>query len=506
MRLIIKKKEKYNRNSKTFAFIWSFVAICLGLAFLNNYQVIAEENIYVRDIGKAGQIVSISIACIMAVVIIYSVTDFVCKAVKEQGKERDICLYAIPVLVLLLSYLFADLLGASTIKTYYVGDEKNIWDSAVAIYPFMFIYSSQLFLTCFFIFPTILAPSIVKICFVSYVVGYSIYRMRKHYHNYVFLLYLLFASSTFLEMGIRVHRMQWYGILYLLIAIKFYFDNKERKDIDLKQLIILSIGLSLLTIWRREGIYLIVWGLVMLLLVYGNKDWKHVKRKIIVVFMMAELFVCLPELIYEKTSASAFRDGDVVYQAFLVHMLDRPSFDRLKCAEELAAIDKYFDIEIIDRYNKECIEKYNDCYWMWSWYKGGVYYAPTENWSAEGLEVIKEEVISIVKKQPIVFLKSRIKAFGMAARTEGYNLFLPLIVTVIVMVWGVYNKERVIATLSLGMFGHTTLTALLMPASYFKYFFQLYLFGYVFGVILLFEYIALQGTAREWKANSCRGD
>ena len=490
----MKKRQKYNRNSKVFAFIWSFVAICSGLVFLNNYQVIAEGNIYARDIGKAGQIVSIFIACIMAVVIIYSVTDFVCKAVKEQGKERDICLYAIPVLVLLMSYLFADVLGASTIKTYYVGDEKNIWDSAVAIYPFMFIYSSQLFLACFFIFPTIFAPSIVKVCFVSYVVGYSIYRMRKHYHNYAFLLYLLFASSTFLEMGIRVHRMQWYGILYLLIAIKFYFDSKEKKDIDLKQLIILSIGLSVLTIWRREGIYLIVWGLVLLLLVYGNQKWKH---KIVIVFLLTELLVCLPELIYEKTSATTLQDGDVVYQAFLVHMLDRPSFDRVKCAEELTAIDKYLDIEIIDRYNTECIEKYNDCYWTWSWYRGGVYYAPTENWSAEGLEVIKEEVISIIKKQPVVFLKSRFKAFGMAARAEGYNLFLPLIVTAIAMVWGVYNKERAIAALALGILGHTILTALLMPASYFKYFFQLYLFGYVFGIVMLLEYITRQGEGRE---------
>ncbi|MBQ8246574.1 MAG: hypothetical protein IJZ42_05535 [Lachnospiraceae bacterium] len=477
--------------------IWGVWAIFFGLKFIEENYSIGLLNIYTGEISSLGQSIALVIACSMALIVIWGVVNFVYASITEKGKEREICICLLPILVLLVAYLLADVMGASTIKTYYVGDEKNIWDSAVRLYPFMFVYSGQLFLTCFFVLPMYLAPSIVKICFVSYTVGYTIWRVKKSYHNYAFLLYIFFASKPFLEMGIRVHRMHWYGILYLLIAIKLYFDSKEKSIINMKYLIILAFGLSVLTIWRREGIYLVVWGLVLLVLVYGVKMHNQgdffafggeIKR-IIIVFIMTELLVCLPELVYEKTLTSSLRDGDVVYQAFLVHMLDRPSFDRIKCEGELAAIDRYLDIEVIDRYNAECVEKYNDCYWAWSWYKEGMYYAPTGNWSLEGFEVVKKEVVSIVKKQPIVFLESRIIAFGMAARNSGYNLFLPLLITMIVSVWGICKKEYVMAVLALGVLGHAILTALLMPASYFKYFFQLYLFGYVFGFVLLLEFI-----------------
>lgn len=493
-------KEK---NYKMVACIWSVLSIVLGGKLIKDNYAIASNNIYAREISKLGQGLAVIVAVTLALIIIWWFCGFIYRALKENGKEREICIFAFPVLIILVSFLLSDVSNAGTLTNYYVGDEKNIWDSAARLYPFMFVYSSQIFLMCFFILPTIFAPSLIKLCFVSYVAGYTIYRVKSYYKSKLYYaLYVLFLSTVFLQMGIGVHRMHWYAMLYLFIAVKLFFDDKEGKRLGLKELTAMAFAMSLLTIWRREGIYLLVWGLVLLILVYAKNSvsdrffsgWK----RIVLVFVITELLVCLPETLYERTQTTALADGDVVWRAFLVHMLDRSSFDRVKCAEELAVIDKYLDIEIIDRYNAEVYNKYDDCYWEWSWYREGKYYAPTQYWSAEGAEIVKEEVIKIIQKQPLIFIESRIKAFGMAANKAGYNLFLPLILTLIAMVKGICKKERCLAALSLGILGHTFLTAFLMPASYFKYFYQMYLFGYVFGLIMLFEYLLKDGlTAKK---------
>lgn len=485
---------KRNNSYKIIPFIWCVFSVLFGCKFIKDNYAAAATNIYAREISKLGQGLSGILAVVAAFIVIWWFCGFLYSALKENGKEREICICALPVLIVLASYLLSDVSNASSLTAYYMGDEKNIWDSAARLYPFMFVYSGQVFLTCFFILPTILAPSIIKICFVSYVAGYVVYRVKNYYNSEIYyFLYILFVSTVFLQMGIRVHRMHWYAILYLFIAVKLYFDDKEEKQIDSKNLIAMAFGMSVLTIWRREGIYLLVWGLVLLLLVYAkrtvNSQFLGGWKRIVLFFLLAELLVCLPETMYEKSQTSSLVDGQVVWRAFLVHMLDRSSFDREKCAEELAVIDKYFDIETIDRYNAEVNNKYDDCYWEWPSYNEGMYYAPTQYWSAEAGEVIKDEVLQIIKKQPSVFVESRIKAFAMAANKSGYNLFIPLILTMIVMLKGICKKELCLAALSFGVLGHSVLTAFLMPASYFKYFYQMYLFGYVFGLFILFEFI-----------------
>ena len=481
-----------------------------GFQLLSKYKDIAFQSSYSYSISETGQRLAIIAAIFISLMIIYWFVSFMYKVVTDdESSERHIFILAIPVLVILLVYLITDVASVEQIVDYYSGDERNIWTSAVRRYPFIFVYSGELCLICFMILPTLLAPSIVKIIFCSYAFGYVIYRVRKYYKSqYAYIIYLfLFLLKPVMEYGIRIHRMQWYGVLYVLIMIKLFFDYKDgalrSEGLDnirltrLKTVVIVTIGISILTIWRREGIYLLVFGLIYVILAYwgDSKDKRKDLFRLVCIFCISEFIICIPEIAYEMTRTDSLSDGNIVYNAYLVHMLDMEQFDREKCAEELQIIDQYMSIEQIDKYNTDCdAEAYADSYWQWSNWKDGQYYViRNENWSAEAQEVIKEEVVKLVKKQPVVFLLSRIKAFVRAGNNwNTYNLFVPLAILITLMLIYLIRREWFGFLLALGVMGHTIITTVLMPVSYFKYFYEMYLFAWIFGAIELVRFLATE--------------
>lgn len=182
-------------------------------------------------VDKWEQIAWAVIAYLLAVIAIYNIVRFAVKAVLYNDRERKIILYALPALILLLGAFLSDIAPVH-MESYYLGDERNIWDAAVRLYPYFFVYTSELYLICFFILPVIIAPSIVKIFFCAGIIGYVIYRVKRYYaSSLAFSLYLLCLLSTFGELGIRVHRMHWYAYVYLFFAVKIYFDSKEKQKL-----------------------------------------------------------------------------------------------------------------------------------------------------------------------------------------------------------------------------------------------------------------------------------
>ena len=489
--------------------VWWILSVARGLQLISKYKDIASQSPYTYSISETGQGLALIIAVFISLMLIYWFVGFLYKAVTDnESSERHIFILSIPVLIILLAYFITDVTSVAQVLDYYSGDERNIWTSAVRQYPFIFVYSGELCLICFMIFPTLLAPSIVKIFFCTYVFGYLIYRVRKYYKSqYAYLIYMfLFFLKPIMEYGIRVHRMQWYGMLYLLIMAKLFFDYKEglfRGEVignmqspRWKTIAIVSIGISILTIWRREGIYFLIFGLIYVILAYGgSKDKRKDLLRLVCIFCISEFIICIPETAYEMTRTDSLSDGNVVYNAYLVHMLDMEQFDREKCAEELQIIDQYMSIEQIDRYNTDCdADAYTDSYWQWSTWKDGQYYViRTENWSSESQEIIKEEVVKLVKKQPVVFLLSRIKAFVRAGNSrDTYNLFIPLVILITLMLIYLIRREWFGFLLALGVAGHTIITTILMPASYFKYFYEMYLFAWIFGAIELVRFLSTE--------------
>ena len=100
--------------------------------------------------------------------------------------------------------------------------------------------------------------------------------------------------------------------------------------------------------------------------------------------------------------------------------------------------------------------------------------------------IFKKEVIKIIKKEPLVFIKSRISAFKAAAMAKNsYNLYLPLIILLVIIAESMIDRDIILTMLGSGILCHTIFTIMLMPTSYFKYFYEMYVFAYVFGMIVI---------------------
>lgn len=242
---------------------------------------------------------------------------------------------------------------------------------------------------------------------------------------------------------------------------------------------LLSFVISLLTVWRREGIYLLLFGAILLLLTYANNKLKN-KRIILILFFLVEIALYLP-----ATTAGAEEKG-TTYRAYLVHMLGERSLDRNKIEKELEVADQYMDLSIIDRYNTDLgIDGFADCMYDWASWNDGSYYAIRNNPTISENE-FSNAVIRIIIKEPVVFMKSRLRAFAAAARGTGSkNLFIPLMVVIILTVYAIIKRDWILAILCMGVLVQTVITTLAMPASYFKYFYEMYLFAYYFMVIVL---------------------
>ncbi len=463
--------------------IWSILSISCGYSFVKNNSFLGMENPSFGILSheyKSGNI-WLLIAYIFTIIMICIISFFVINAIFINGKERSILLYSIPALLLFSLVLLREYTKASGQYNYYQGDEKNIWDAAMRLWPFGFVYSSELFLICFLLIPTVLAPSIIKVLFCSFVFGYIIYRCKECKSKWVYLLYFFLLLPPVFEMGIRVHRMHWYGWLYLFWTTKVYFDSKRIKNkFSFFEVLAMSFICALLTVWRREGIYLILLGCIVLIIAYGRGINGFVKERVVKITTFVVGLTLL--LYYPPMHVNGANEAGTTYAAFVVHALGEEDLDRSKVSEELDIIDQYLDIEIIDKYNSEIgRDGFVDCYYLWPEWNNGDYYA-VRNGASISDPKFSNAVLNLVKKQPIAFLKSRIKATNIAFCNGSitYNLYISSAFLIVIIFYAFKEKDTVLLVLLLGILMHSCITALTMPASYFKYFYEMYLFSYFF--------------------------
>lgn len=82
------------------------------------------SNQYCSQLEKSGQLLSATIALILAVLFIYQFCSFICKAVLDNGEEQRICLCSLPFFITLAASLLTEM-SRTHIGEYYTVDEKN---------------------------------------------------------------------------------------------------------------------------------------------------------------------------------------------------------------------------------------------------------------------------------------------------------------------------------------------------------------------------------------------
>lgn len=172
-------------------------------------------------------------------------------------------------------------------------------------------------------------------------------------------------------------------------------------------------------------------------------------------------------------------------------MYAESDFNRELCSGELEVIGSFLDLEKVESYNNECgAEAYYDCYWEWGGWHDNQYYCIKDSFDNNKIDTLNSAIIGVIKKQPFVFLKSRWTAFRIIAQqTTSYNLFMPLILVIAIGICGCFRRDVMMVLLALGILGHTGITILTMPASYFKYFYELFTCSYILAAITIFNII-----------------
>jgi hypothetical protein len=471
-----------NNIDKIVALTWSIFSVVFGLYFISVRYGNAE--IYRDAINKEQQLLWLIIAIIVAVYVIFLFSKFMVKAILEAGKERDILIYAIPFFGVFISCFISKLVDSDF--CYYYGDEKLVWDSAMNLYPYFFVYLSEIYIISFILIPNIFAPTLVKIVMVSLIMGYVIYRVNRHYNCKIgFGFYLLCLLEPFYILGVEVHRMQWYGFIYLFVMVKLYFDIVERgsTDCNIRSIINIVLLLALLSVLRREGIYFYVLGPILLLKAYGNLEKKKIYR-LIVFFIIIEIIMNIPIV------NNGMNEKELAKSALLVHMLGEETLDRELVSEELSILDKKFIIENIDKYNNDMgISGFDSNYFdVPGWNDNNYYIRRSE--SQISMEQFNRAFIRLITKQPLVFLKSRIRAFLAAGRQVGpYNLYFPLMLLVFELLYSFRKyRRKAVYIIFAGVFIHIILTSIAMPASYYKYYYHMWLVAYTFFVIMIYDF------------------
>ncbi|WP_177184165.1 hypothetical protein [Pseudobutyrivibrio sp. UC1225] len=207
-----------------------------------------------------------------------------------------------------------------------------------------------------------------------------------------------------------------------------------------------------------------------------------IRKRFLIAFILCEILVFIPVMI------NGVKEKGTELDAIIVHMLGEESLDRQIIAEELEIINGYIDLNIADKYNRDMgLNGFAMNYFDTTWFMDGMYYIQREKKSVT-YEEFSDAVFAVIMKQPMVFIKSRARAYyAVGAQKNTYNLFLPLVFMLGALIHSLIVKNKPMMIIMIGVLVHIAITTLSMPASFFKYFFEMWLISYVFVVIVLLE-------------------
>lgn len=397
---------------------------------------------------------------------------------RKDEKSTDILRYALPYFLFLLIYMFLrhDMQLA--------GDEWNIYNQVINynIYPYHFTYiTGILYALSFMLIPCQMGIVLVKIIFQALVCGYCVYRFVDYMGKRGMMIYFLFFLYPTVEFGIQVHRMQFYSLIFLVLMVKLLLDNrlcKSNLTMQLKQvLLFMMILFSILSIWRKEGIYLVILTPILLCVSYGIHSKKEICW-ICISFFAIILIIYFPEKIGKNKFT---QESGHTYNAWFVNMC-REGLDKSKYPDEMETIDKYLSLEAVDYINEQLgDENYADEYIAWK--KG--YVGIRSSASRDDYENYAKAVRRIVLKEPWIFIKTRIGLWKYMLPHYGCvknlmtNLNIPLLIIITAIGYSLVKKNWLLFLLSGMTLAHGSITLLFAPAAYTKYYFQLYLFGWL---------------------------
>lgn len=422
------------------------------------------------------------------------------KSLSEVSDLYKIFLSALPYLLIIIAACIIKLPGG-----YLSNDETLIVEGALNLqhYTWFYYITVYFYIVSFMIFPTYLGPIFMKLIIEFFVVGYVVYRIKKLYGKpYWYFGYALFLLYPVIAYTTSAHRLPIYFLLYILLIAMLIFDGIEKVKLSIGKAAFLIFLGAILTQWRTEGIYLAVIVPILMLFTYSNL--RNIKNAVLLVIstIILQYLVSVPQNgLVAKEMGAAADDRMKPFYAYTITNMYRNGLDEEKNAEDLAIVDKYLAIDKIYAINEHYGDiNYEDVLILYEPDFIGVREEATVTDFFNYAGALKR----IFKNNIAVFLKTRIGAFCYAAlpyhiefgsgivslgisvvKAVLYNLFIPLAIIVLICIYSLIKKKWFSFFLTGGVIAHWFIVFILAPASYFKYYFPVYITSYFYLLMII---------------------
>ncbi|NLG05878.1 MAG: hypothetical protein GX567_18945, partial [Clostridia bacterium] len=348
-------------------------------------------------------------------------------------------------------------------------------------------------------------------CIQILIAGYFMNRLTKvvsfKYARFGYLLFLLYPVIAYTA---SAHRLPIYYLLYLLFLIVLLFDYIEGLTLTRTKAAFLILSGVILTQWRTEGVYLAVLVPILLFIVYRNLRTRSAVIKFLIAFILVQYIVSIPQTgLFAKEVDAAADDRMKPFYAYTITNMYRNGLDLEKNKEDLEIVDHYLSLSAIEAIN----EYYGDINYedVLILYKEG-YIGVRPEATVADFFAYSSALKRIFINNPDVFLKTRIGAFRYAAlpfhitftgfspkplisfavsivKTVSYNLFIPLAIILMLCIYTLFRKRWFTFFVMGGMLTHWFIVFILAPASYFKYYFPIYIVAYFYVLMLTLQLI-----------------
>ena len=358
--------------------------------------------------------------------------------------------------------------------------------------------------------------------------------LRIGYGSLTMLLFILYPVIAYTT---SAHRLPIYFLLYLFMIVILLFDRLEQAALTPVRLVSLILLGSVLTQWRTEGIYLLVLIPILIYISYseiilsvphytGDKEERtrknlpafYTEKKTIplknrknfvilmIVWIIVQYLVSIPQNGFVAREMGAAADDRMKpFYAYTITNMYRNGLDMNANSEDLAIVDRYISLESLDAINDYYGDiNYEDVLIL---YQPGFIGVREDAGITEYYEFVAA-LKRIFRNNPKIFLRTRIGAFVYAAlpyhitytgtgirelasfilsivKSISYNLFIPLLIMLFICFYSAARGRWFTFFLSGGLLAHWFIVFILAPASYFKYYFPVYITAYLYLLLII---------------------
>lgn len=461
-------------------------------------------------------------------VLIYKLWEIIFAIFKGVVKKDRECLPVVEITKYSLIYLIP-ILAVLVFKLpqgFLSNDETLIFAEASALntYTWFYYLTTYYYIVTMMLIPSWLGPILVKVFLQVAICGYCVYRLKGYFKDrWAYGIYIAFLLPPVLAYTTSAHRIPVYYLLYLLLCFVLVMDRQENKTPDKSKLFWIMVCGAVLTQWRTEGIYMLLLLLILIFVSYPSlsKGLISKDRKVDKLVLKRCLTVIAASLIIQyvftipQNGIIADRLGDQAdnrmgpFWAYTVTNMYRNGLDLEKNKTDMEKIWRYLDKGTLQSINDDLGDiNYEDVLILY--YEG--YTGKIETATPDDYNQYVEGCKSLFVNNLAVFIRTRIGAFKYAAmpyriqwtqgglkgfvlflvsivKTLAYNLFIPCLLVIVFEIYALVKRKWQWFLIMSGLICHWFIVFILAPASYFKYYFPIYMLGYFATILSVVFYI-----------------